>query len=144
MRAERNIIETLTALDNFSLFSVLLDRSLLAQTLRSESGLTLFAPMDLAFTTLSGVTLPWLVEEQNESRLADIVNYHLVRGTLTSKQLEQIATAQTEQGQEIRIDVRDSILVDSAKVLRSDIYASNGIIHGIDSLLIPTAAFTAR
>jgi uncharacterized surface protein with fasciclin (FAS1) repeats len=100
--------------------------------------------MDLAFTTLSGVTLPWLVEEQNESRLADIVNYHLVRGTLTSKQLEQIATAQTEQGQEIRIDVRDSILVDSAKVLRSDIYASNGIIHGIDSLLIPTAAFTAR
>jgi uncharacterized surface protein with fasciclin (FAS1) repeats len=54
--------------------------------------------MDLAFATLSGVTLPWLVEEQNESRLADIVNYHLVRGTLTSKQLEQIGTAQTEQG----------------------------------------------
>ena len=97
----------------------------------------------MAFTGLPADTLKWLLEPQSEHRLTEILWYHVVRGRFDCKRLEQIKTARTEQGQELRIDLRQTILIDSARIVIKDIDATNGIIHGIDSLLMPCAVAAA-
>lgn len=96
-----------------------------------------------AFSGLLAHTLKWLLEPQNEHRLNEILSFHVVRGRFDCKRLKQIKTARTEQGQELRIDLRQTILIDSARIVIKDIDATNGIIHGIDSLLMPCAVAAA-
>lgn len=139
MTADLNIIDTAVRRGTFTVFTHLVEGTLLEKKLRSESPFTLFAPADMAFTGLSADTLRWLLEPQNESRLTEILWYHVVRGRFDCKQLEQIKTARTEQGQDLRIDLRQTILIDSARIIFKDIDATNGVIHGIDSLLMPSA-----
>ncbi len=139
MTADLNIIDTAVRCGTFTVFTHLVEGSLLEKKLRSESPFTLFAPADMAFTGLSADTLRWLLEPQNEYRLTEILWYHVVRGRFDCKQLEQIKTARTEQGQDLRIDLRQTILIDSARIIFKDIDATNGVIHGIDSLLMPCA-----
>lgn len=138
-----NIMDTVITRGKFTVFTRLVEGSLLEKSLRSEFSFTLFAPADRAFTCLPADTLKWLLEPQNEQRLAAILRYHVVRGRFEIKQLERIRTARTEQGQELKIDLRQTLLVDSARIIVRDIDASNGIIHGIDSLLMPYAIATA-
>jgi uncharacterized surface protein with fasciclin (FAS1) repeats len=140
MATDLNIIDTAIQHSTFSVFSRLLEGSLIEQKLRSElSSFTLFAPANIAFTTLSTVTLQWLLEPENEQRLAEILRYHVVRGRLNIKQLEQLKTARTEQGQALKVDLRQTLLIDSARIIVRDIDATNGVIHGIDRLLMPCA-----
>lgn len=139
MATDLNIIDTAIRHGTFSVFSRLLEGSLLEKKLRSESPFTLFAPADIAFTTLSRVTLLWLLEPQNEQRLVEILNYHVVGGRLGSKQLERCKILRTEQGQALKVDLRQTLLIDSARIILRDIDATNGVIHGIDSLLMPCA-----
>ena len=139
MTADLNIIDTAVRRGTFTVFTHLVEGTLLEKKLRSESPFTLFAPADMAFTALSAETLKWLLEPQNEYRLTEILRYHVIRGRFDCNQLEQIKTARTEQGQELKIDLRQDILIDSARVIIKDIDATNGIIHGIDSLLMPRA-----
>ena len=143
MAVQLNIMDTLIRRGRFTVFTRLVEGSLLEKSLRSGFYFTLFAPADSAFTTLPADTLKWLLEPQNERRLAAILRYHVVRGRLDSKQLERIRTARTEQGQELKIDLRQTLLIDSARIIVRDVFASNGIIHGIDSLLMPCALATA-
>lgn len=138
-----NIMDTVITRGKFTVFTRLVEGSLLEKSLRSEFSFTLFAPADRAFTCLPADTLKWLLEPQNEQRLAAILRYHVVRGRFEIRQLERIRTARTEQGQELKIDLRQTLLVDSARIIVRDIDASNGIIHGIDSLLMPYAIATA-
>ena len=139
MPVELNIIDTVIRRGTFTAFIHLVEGSLLERRLRSESPFTLFAPADMAFSGLPADTLKWLLEPQNEYRLTDILWYHVVRGRFDCKQLKQIKTARTEQGQDLKIDLRQTLLVDSARIVIKDIDATNGIIHGIDSLLMPNA-----
>ena len=143
MAGDLNIIDTVIRRGTFTVFTHLVDGSLLERKLRSESTFTLFAPADMAFTGLPADTLKWLLEPQNEHRLTEILWYHVVRGRFDCKRLKQIKTARTEQGQELRIDLRQTILIDSAKIVIKDIDATNGIIHGIASLLMPCAVTAA-
>lgn len=137
-----NIMDVVIMRGKFTAFAHLVEGSLLEKSLRSEFSFTLFAPADSAFTSLPADTLKWLLEPQNEQRLAAILRYHVVRGRLGSKQLERMRTARTEQGQELKIDLRQTLLIDSARIIVKDIEATNGIIHGIDSLLMPYAIAT--
>ena len=139
MAGEFNIIDTVIRRGTFTAFTHLVEGSLLETRLRSESPFTLFAPADMAFTALPADTLKWLLEPQNEHRLTEILWYHVVRGRFDCKQLNQIKTARTEQGQDLKIDLRQTLLVDSARIVVKDIDATNGIIHGIDCLLMPSA-----
>jgi uncharacterized surface protein with fasciclin (FAS1) repeats len=138
-QGDLNIVDTMIMQGMFRVFTQLVEGSLLEKRLRCESPFTLFAPLDIAFTGLPADTLKWLLEPQNEPRLTEILCYHAVRGRLHCKQLKQIKTASTEQGQALRIDLRHTILIDSARIVFKDIAATNGIIHGIDSLLLPFA-----
>jgi uncharacterized surface protein with fasciclin (FAS1) repeats len=137
MAPELNIIDTAIKRGTFRVFTRLLQGSLLESRLRSEASFTLFAPTDIAFAKLSTVTLKWLLQPQNEDRLDEILRYHVVPGSLESAQLEQITTARSEQGQELRIELQQTLLIDSAKVIFKDIRATNGVIHGIEGLLMP-------
>jgi uncharacterized surface protein with fasciclin (FAS1) repeats len=139
MARDLNIVDTVTGRGTFTVFADLMEGSLLEKRLRFESPFTLFAPADMAFTRLPAETLKWLLESRNERRLTEILCYHVVRGRLDCKQLEQIKTVRTEQGQDLRIDLRQTILIDSARIVIKDIDAANGVIHGIDSLLMPVA-----
>jgi uncharacterized surface protein with fasciclin (FAS1) repeats len=139
MASDLNIIDTAIQRGTFTAFSRLLEGSWLEKTLRSEASFTVFAPADIAFTRLSDVTLHWLLEPKNEPRLAEILCYHVVRGRLSCRQLEEMETVRTEQGQVLKIDLRQTILIDSARIILRDINATNGVIHGIDSLLMPCA-----
>lgn len=139
MACHLNIVDTVTGRGTFTVFADLIEGSRLEKSLRFESPFTLFAPADLAFTRLPAETLKWLLESQNEHRLSEILWYHVVRGRLDCKQLEHIKTVRTEQGQNLKIDLRQSILIDSARIVIKDIDAANGVIHGIDSLLMPGA-----
>lgn len=138
-----NIMDTVIRHGKFTAFTRLVEGSLLEESLRSEFSFTLFAPADNAFTSLPTDTFRWLLEPQNERRLAAILRYHVVRGRLECNQLERIRTARTEQGQELKIDLRQTLLIDSARIIVRDIEATNGIIHGIDSLLMPCGVSTA-
>ena len=140
MPGDLNIVDTMIRRGTFRVFTQLVRGSRLEKRLRSESPFTLFAPLDFAFTGLPADTLKWLLEPQNEARLTEITCYHAIRGRLDCKQLKQIKTAPTEQGQDLRIDLRQTILIDSARIVLKDVAATNGIIHGIDSLLLPYAA----
>lgn len=137
--SDLNIIDTAIRNGSFRVFTRLVEGSLVESRLRSESPFTVFAPTDMAFTGLPADTLKWLLEPQNESRLTEILWYHVVRGRLNCQQLRKITAARTEQGQELRIDLSQSILVNSARIILRDIDAFNGIVHGIDCLLIPSS-----
>ena len=143
MVPDLNIIDTVSRHGTFTIFTRLVEGSLLEKRLRTEASFTVFAPADTAFTRLPTGTLKWLLEPQNEQRLADILRYHVVYGRLESRQLERIRRARTEQGQELKIDLRQTLLIDSARIIFRDIDATNGIIHGIDSLLVPYAVNAA-
>jgi transforming growth factor-beta-induced protein len=143
MVPDLNIIDTMIRHGTFTVFTRLVEGSLLEKKLRTEASFTVFAPVDTAFTRLPTGTLKWLLEPQNEQRLADILRYHVVHERLESRQLERIRRARTEQGQELKIDLRQTLLIDSARIIFRDINATNGIIHGIDSLLVPHAVAAA-
>lgn len=143
MTADLNIIDTAVRRGTFSVFTHLVEGSSLEKKLRSEAPFTLFAPIDMAFNGLPAETLKWLLEPENDYRLTEILRYHVIRGRFDCKQLQQIKTARTEQGEELRIDLRQVILIDSARIVIKDIDATNGIIHGIDSLLMPGAVAVA-
>jgi uncharacterized surface protein with fasciclin (FAS1) repeats len=143
MLVDLNIIESMTTSGEFRVFTLLIKGSLFEMRLRSESPLTLFAPTDIAFIRLPTETIKWLLKSENQQKLEQILAYHVVRGRLDCKQLEQIETARTEQGQDLRIDLRQTLLIDSAKIVLRDIDATNGVIHGIDSLLVPCAVSAA-
>lgn len=106
-----NIMDTVIRRGKFTVFSRLVEGSLLERSLRSEFSLTLFAPVDSAFTSLPADTLKWLLEPQNEQRLDAILRYHVVRSRLESKQLDRISTLRTEQGQELKIDFGQTLLM---------------------------------
>ena len=139
MKSDLNIIDTMIRHGTFTVFTHLVQGSLLENKLRTESSYTVFAPADTACSRVSPGTFKWLLEPQNVQRLADILRYHVVHGRLESRQLERIRTARTELGQELEIDLSQTLLIDSARIIVRDIEATNGIIHGIDSLLLPDA-----
>ena len=95
MVAALNIFDTLIRRGTFTVFTNLVEGSLLERRLRSESPFTLFVPLDIAFSGLSTVTLKWLLEPQNEHRLKEILCYHVVRGQFDCKKLRHIKTART-------------------------------------------------
>ena len=135
---ELNILDTAIRSGVFQTFTRLLEGSTLEQKLRTESFFTLFAPLDIAFAYLSPVTLHQLLRAENQGKLADVLGYHCLSRQITSHQLQHLESAQTICGLELVITSDEGLRVNGARILHLDIYARNGVIHGIDRLLLPT------
>jgi uncharacterized surface protein with fasciclin (FAS1) repeats len=107
----------------------------LVEVLKGDGPFTVFAPTDEAFAKLPDGTLESLL--QDKEALASILTYHVVPGKVMASDVAGLSSAQTVQGQSISIDSSSGVKVDNANVIQTDILTSNGVIHVIDSVIIP-------
>jgi len=109
----------------------------LVDTLKGPGPFTVFAPTDEAFAKLPPGTLETLLKPENKAKLQSILTYHVVPGKVMAKDVVKLQSAQTVQGQSIAIKTDGGVMVDTAHVTKTDIVASNGVIHVIDAVILP-------
>ncbi|WP_157982793.1 fasciclin domain-containing protein [Aliidiomarina minuta] len=126
--------------DRFSTFAEALKAADMEDALDSDGSYTLFAPTNDAFDALPEGTLESLLESDNQDRLRDILSYHIVEEKLMSDDINgDEVRKETLQGSEVRITASyGNVQVNNATVTYPDIEASNGVIHGIDTVIMPT------
>jgi uncharacterized surface protein with fasciclin (FAS1) repeats len=106
--------------------------------LRSKGPFTVFAPTDEAFSKLPAGTVDSLLKPENKEKLKAILLYHVVPGDVTAAQVVKLSSAKTVNGQNLKLMVNDgTVMVNDAKVVKADVLPSNGVIHVIDTVLIP-------
>jgi len=133
-----DIVETVAAQKLSTLVAVLSAAGLNA-TLKSVGPYTLFAPTDIAFAKLPSNTVSELLQPENKERLNSVINYHVVQGRVMSDQVIELKSVRTGQGQALRIYADHGVRVNDANMIKADVEASNGVIHVIDSVLLPSA-----
>jgi uncharacterized surface protein with fasciclin (FAS1) repeats len=109
----------------------------LIDTLRGEGPFTVFAPTDAAFAEIQSA-VDNLLKPENKAELAKILTYHVVSGKMEAADLEDGQELTTVQGNKLKVMIKDgNVMVGNAKVIATDINASNGVIHAIDKVLLP-------
>ena len=110
----------------------------LVETLKSTGPFTVFAPTDAAFAKLAAGTLDNLLKPENKAKLQNILKYHVVAGKVMASDVIKLHSAKTVEGQELNIAVvNGAVTVEGANVTKTDIGTTNGVIHVIDSVLLP-------
>ena len=136
--AKSDIVDTAIAAGSFKTLTAAVQAAGLEATLRSEGPFTVFAPTDEAFAKLPAGTVETLLKPENKDQLVSILTYHVLPGKTYSKSLSgQQIEATTVQGTTVAIDGTDGVTVDNATVVKADIKTSNGVIHVIDTVLMP-------
>jgi uncharacterized surface protein with fasciclin (FAS1) repeats len=130
-----NIVETAVSAGAFKTLVQAVQAAGLVETLSGQGPFTVFAPDDDAFAKLPAGTVDSLLKDI--PKLKDILTYHAVAGKVMSADITSLSSAKTLQGKELSINIEDGVKVNEAKVTKADIEASNGVIHVIDSVLIP-------
>lgn len=138
-----NLIDTALKFRESSTFAIALSAADMVDVLETEGPFTVFAPSDEAFAKIPLEMLADLLEPQNRDRLTSILTYHVVPGRLTAREVAKREFVTSVLGQRLTIERTDGLKVNEAVVLTPDLEASNGIIHVIDAVLIPTAAAPA-
>jgi uncharacterized surface protein with fasciclin (FAS1) repeats len=133
---EKDILDTAVAAGSFTTLVKAIQAAGLVDTLKGAGPFTVFAPSDEAFAKLPPGTLEGLLKDK--AKLASVLTYHVVPGKVTAADVVKLGTAKTVQGQMIQIDAKDGVRVNDAKVVKTDIEASNGIIHVIDTVILPS------
>ena len=134
--AEGDIIETAGAAGSFTTLAKAIEAAGLTETLKGDGPFTVFAPTDEAFDKLPEGTLDALLKDKE--KLAAILTYHVVPGKVPSADVAQRATATTVNGKDLKFTAADGkVMVGNATVTQADIPASNGVIHVIDTVLLP-------
>jgi uncharacterized surface protein with fasciclin (FAS1) repeats len=137
--ATGNIVETAVAAGDFKTLVAAVKAAGLAETLSGEGPFTVFAPTDAAFAKLPEGTVESLLKPENKEKLAAILTYHVVPGKVMAADVVKLDSAKTVQGQEVGITTKDgTVMVDGAKVVSADIGTSNGVIHVIDTVILPS------
>jgi transforming growth factor-beta-induced protein len=136
--AEMDIVDTAVSAGDFQTLTAALNAADLVDTLKGEGPFTVFAPTDAAFAKLPAGTIEDLLKPENIDQLTAILTYHVVPGAVTADQVVSLTEAATVNGQSIAISMANSnVMVDGATVIATDIMASNGVIHVIDSVILP-------
>ena len=137
MHTKSDIVETALAANNFSTLAAALGKAGLIETLKGDGPFTVFAPTNVAFAKVPQQTLDELLQPENKKQLAAILAYHVVPGKVTSNQVKARSSATTLQGEKINISQGDGVKINDANVIVTDLEATNGVIHIIDSVLMP-------
>jgi transforming growth factor-beta-induced protein len=136
---DKNIVQTAVSAGQFTTLASLLTKAGLVDTLSTGGPFTVFAPTDAAFAKVPQATLDAL--GKNPALLKSVLLYHVVPGRVTAADVVKLSSAKTLEGRSLSIKTAGgSVYVDKAKVTTPDVMASNGVIHVIDSVLIPKAA----
>ena len=135
-REEANLVQTAVAAGQFKTLTTLINRAGLAGTLQQAGPYTVFAPTDAAFKRVPKKTLAALLK--NRAKLKAVLLYHVVSGKVTAMDVAGLSSAKTLNGKSVRIRTAGgNVFVNSAKVTKADVMASNGVIHVINRVLIP-------
>lgn len=135
--AGKDIVATAVAAGNFTTLAKALTEAGLVPTLQGTGPFTVFAPTDAAFAKLPPGELEKLLA--NKEKLAEVLKYHVVAGKVTASEVTKLSSAKTVEGDSITISTTSGVKVDNATVTATDIMASNGVIHVIDTVLMPKA-----
>ena len=139
--ALKDIVDTAVDAGSFKTLTAALQAAGLVDALKGKGPFTVFAPTDDAFAKLPKGTLDDLLKPENKDKLKGILLYHVVKGKIPSKSIKGSAAPKTLQGG--KLDVKagaDGVTVNGAKVIQADIKAKNGVIHVIDTVILPPAA----
>lgn len=133
-----DIVETAAKAGEFKTLVAALRAAELVETLKGDGPFTVFAPTDEAFAKLPEGTVESLLEPENKAKLAAILTYHVVPGKVMAATASKLKSAETVNGQLIAISAQgEQVKINSAKVTKADIVCSNGVIHVIDTVLMP-------
>jgi uncharacterized surface protein with fasciclin (FAS1) repeats len=134
----RDIVDTAAGAGQFKTLVAAVKAAGLVDTLKGPGPFTVFAPTDAAFRKLHAGTVESLLLPKNRDRLVQILTYHVVPGKVTAKDLAgKRVRAATVEGSTVRVDGRNGVKVNNARVVTADIGTSNGVIHVIDRVLLP-------
>ena len=134
----KDIVDTAMAAGSFNTLAKALQAADLVDTLKGKGPFTVFAPTDEAFAKLPQGTLNDLLKAENKQQLRRILTYHVVPGNVSAADVVKLRTAKAVSGDTIAIKVNGaSVMVDGANVTKTDVQASNGVIHVIDSVILP-------
>lgn len=135
---KQDIVDTAVAAGSFKTLATALQAAGLIDTLKGKGPYTVFAPTDEAFAKLPAGTVETLLKPENKEKLKAILLYHVVAGQVTATQAMKLSSAKTVGGQDVTISTKDgTVMVNDAKVVKADVIASNGVIHVIDTVLLP-------
>jgi uncharacterized surface protein with fasciclin (FAS1) repeats len=134
----KDIVDTATEAGTFETLLAAATAADLVDDLKGEGPFTIFAPTDDAFAALPEGTVEDLLKPENKDQLISILTYHVVPGKVMSTDLTDDMTATTLQGGDITFDLGDGVMVNDATVTTADVEASNGVIHIVDKVIMPT------
>ena len=137
--AGKDLVAVASGADNFKTLVAAVKAAGLVETLQGKGPFTIFAPTDAAFAKLPAGTVESLLKPENRDKLVAILTYHVVPGKAMAADVKTME-AKTVQGQSVKLVVSDAgVTVDNAKVVKTDVMAENGVIHVIDTVIIPKA-----
>ncbi len=142
---KKDIVDTAVEAGKFKTLATALEAAGLVETLKGEGPFTVFAPTDEAFAKIDKETLSSLLQPENKDKLTAILTYHVVAGKYKAEKVLNKEYLKTVQGSKASISLKDGMaMIDGAKIVKTDIKASNGVIHVIDSVIMPSADKAAK
>ncbi len=140
LQESNDIVDTAVGAGSFKTLAAALTAAGLVDTLKGAGPFTVFAPTDDAFAKLPAGTVETLLKPENKQQLIDILTYHVVSGKVLAADVVKLPSAKTVNGADVKITVKDGkVMVNDANVTATDVMASNGVIHVIDSVILPPA-----
>ena len=130
------IVEVATNAGNFKTLIAAVNAAGLADTLNGAGPFTVFAPNDAAFAKLPAGTVDGLLKDI--PKLKQILTYHVVSGKITAADVSSLKVAKTVEGQELKIDASNGVKINDSTVVQADVMADNGVIHVVDTVLMPS------
>jgi len=131
----KNIVETAVDAGSFNTLVTAVQAAGLVDTLSGAGPFTVFAPTDEAFAKIPKETLQAVLADK--AKLTAILTYHVVTGKVMASDVMGLTSAKTVQGGEVKIDTANGVMINNSKVVKADIECTNGVIHVIDSVLMP-------
>jgi uncharacterized surface protein with fasciclin (FAS1) repeats len=140
---KKDIVDTAVSAGSFKTLAAALKAADLIDTLKGEGPFTVLAPTDEAFAKLPEGTVETLLKPENKEKLVAILKYHVIPGKAMAVDVVKLdgQEVKTVQGEKAKVAVKDgTVTVDGAKVIKADIETSNGVIHVIDTVILPSCA----
>ncbi len=139
--ASDDIVDTAVAAGSFKTLVTALQAADLVDALKGDGPFTVFAPTDEAFAKLPAGTVAELLKPENKEKLKGILLYHVVPGKVAAADVVKLNGQEvaTLEGSKVKIKTKHGVMVDNARVVKTDVMTSNGVIHVIDTVIMPSA-----
>ncbi len=136
---KKDLVDTASAAGDFDTLVTAIEAADLGSTLKGEGPFTVFAPSDAAFSALPEGKVEDLLKPENREMLVELLSYHVVPGKVLAEDItEGMESVENLAGSELNVEINEGVLINTASVTKTDIEASNGVIHVIDSVIMPS------